>query len=245
MPSIPASSIAQLADELAEWEDWEYHNTQSERQRPILLSYLRYTYARLAEEGKIAISPDGQRACFNTGLGTPDEEDIFALFVRNKIPDQQPWFLQRWCREGQGELCPFGDLPRAAHYFDDPSLLVFDARKTVRVDWEHLMQDDHLPRFPEPYAGMSRDLLRKELEHATNRVVKRVSRNYRLAVPQYYNGVMQLLLPVCLGESRRAEVALTAELKGSFYHVATCLSLDMAYNNARLIAKPDRDWLQP
>lgn len=29
------------------------------------------------------------------------------------------------------------------------------------------------------------------------------------------------------------------------YEVATILTLDQAYNNARLLAKPDREWLNP
>ncbi|MCH8930901.1 MAG: DUF3825 domain-containing protein [Proteobacteria bacterium] len=30
-----------------------------------------------------------------------------------------------------------------------------------------------------------------------------------------------------------------------FYCAATCLTLDMAYNNARQLARPDSDWLEP
>ncbi|HII1671176.1 TPA: DUF3825 domain-containing protein [Salmonella enterica] len=30
-----------------------------------------------------------------------------------------------------------------------------------------------------------------------------------------------------------------------FYRASTCLTLDMSYNNARLLARPDRDWLVP
>lgn len=32
---------------------------------------------------------------------------------------------------------------------------------------------------------------------------------------------------------------------GEMYRASTCLTLDMAINNARLLAKPDRDWLNP
>ena len=42
-----------------------------------------------------------------------------------------------------------------------------------------------------------------------------------------------------------ADLALVVERHSTFYRAATCLTLDMAYNNARQIARPDRDWLQP
>ena len=43
----------------------------------------------------------------------------------------------------------------------------------------------------------------------------------------------------------RADLALVVERFADFYRAATCLALDMAYNNARQLARPDRDWLAP
>ena len=37
--------------------------------------------------------------------------------------------------------------------------------------------------------------------------------------------------------------ALTVTKVGNYYQGHTCLTLDMAYNNARLIAKPESNWL--
>jgi hypothetical protein len=51
---------------LAEPEDWAYKRTASEHPKPILYNYLVYTYGRLAEENKIAASPDGDHAVFDT-----------------------------------------------------------------------------------------------------------------------------------------------------------------------------------
>ena len=42
-----------------------------------------------------------------------------------------------------------------------------------------------------------------------------------------------------------ADLALVVEDHVGFYRASTCLTLDMAYNNARQLARPDRDWLQP
>jgi hypothetical protein len=43
----------------------------------------------------------------------------------------------------------------------------------------------------------------------------------------------------------RADLALSVDRVGDVYRAATVLTLDMAYNNARLIARPDRVWLEP
>ena len=39
-------------------------------------------------------------------------------------------------------------------------------------------------------------------------------------------------------------LVVTKNSSGNFYQGHTCLTLEMAYNNARLIAKPDSNWLR-
>ena len=95
----------QKLDELAELADdevWEYQKPTSENHhKPILFNYLRYTYSRLAEEGKIVVSDDGQFIAFNTGLVTENQEPIFCLSNQNRLQDaRQPWHFQAWCRKG-------------------------------------------------------------------------------------------------------------------------------------------------
>jgi hypothetical protein len=67
-------------------EPWDYQNTPEYHQKPILYNYLRYTYARVAEEEKIELSHDGLFVAFNTGLVTPNQEPIFALFTLRHYP---------------------------------------------------------------------------------------------------------------------------------------------------------------
>ena len=70
--------------------------------------------------------------------------------------------------------------------------------------------------------------------------------NYKTAIPQFYKGKMQLLVPICLQTPNVPDLALTCmktEDKRK-YLGCTCLTLEMAYNNARLIAKPESNWLQ-
>ncbi|MBF0134855.1 MAG: DUF3825 domain-containing protein [Magnetococcus sp. DMHC-1] len=230
---------------LAEDEDWEYKNSPGlAKKRPILHNYIRFTYKRLAEEGQIELSDDGQMIVFDTGLVTKNQEPIFALFSHNYIQNRQPWHFKKWCRKGEGDLNVFSALPDMAHYFTDPSSLIFDRRKELRINYEHIIQDNK-DRFPEPYKSMEDHTLQIFLKGYIDNVKERIKRNYKTAVPQYYNGNIQLLLPLCMSSPSRADLALVAENKGNFYRIATCLTLDMAYNNARQLARPDKDWLQP
>ncbi len=229
---------------MAESEDWEYHNTSSEHVLPILYNYLRYSYRRLAEENKIVLSSDGQLACFNTGLVTQHQEAIFAFFEVHRGKERQPWYFKEWLRKGQWELNRFNELPDMAHYFDDPFCLVFDTRKELRINIEHIIEVNR-ERFPEPYCSMDNHPLQTYLKGAIDNVKERIKRSYKTAIPQYYNGQVQLLLPLCLSSPSIADMAMVIERHLMFYRATTCLTLDMAYNNARQISKPDRDWLQP
>jgi hypothetical protein len=70
--------------DLAEAEDWTYQHAPSDHPFPVLYNYVRYTYRRVAEESKIALSTDGQYCCFNVGVVTPNQEPIFASFEPNR-----------------------------------------------------------------------------------------------------------------------------------------------------------------
>jgi hypothetical protein len=236
--------LTELKD-LAEDEDWEYHNTPTTHRRPILYNYIRYTYRRVAEENKIGLSEDGGYSCFNTGLVTPNQEPIYASFQANRREDAQPWFFKEWLRRGEWELNKFPDLPDLAHYFDDPTCLVFDIRRDFRVNVEHIVTETPRERFPEPYRSMDLFAIQTVLKGAIDNARERVRRSYKAAIPQFYRGQVQLLLPLCLSNPQRADLAMVVERHATFYRASTCLTLDMAYNNARQLAKPDRDWLQP
>ncbi len=235
------SELAKIAEE----EEWSYQHTTSEHPRPVLFNYIKYTYRRIAEEHKIGLSIDGQFACWNSGLVTPNQEPLFASFETNRNQDAQPWYFKGWFRKGQWELSKFAELPDLAHYFDDPTCLVMDNRKDLRINIEHIIEDTPRDRFPDPYRSMQNYALQTVLKGAIQNARERVRRSYKTAVPQFYRGHVQLLLPLCLSDPQQADLALVVERHDTFYRAATCLTLDMAYNNARQLARPDRDWLQP
>lgn len=230
---------------LSEPEDWEYKSTPAAHGKPILRNYITYTYRRLVQEKKITITPDEEFACFNLGLITSTQEPIYALFAKNKLDSfSHYWHFWKFCRRGEWELNRFASLPEMAHYYDDPSSLVYDSRKELRINVEHIIQDN-LERFPDALKSMNAFGLQNLVKGAIDSAVERVRRNYKTAIPQYYQNSVQLLLPLTLLDPSKADLALVAERFGDFYRAATCLTLDMAYNNARQLARPDRDWLAP
>ncbi|MFN8616103.1 MAG: DUF3825 domain-containing protein [Dehalococcoidia bacterium] len=230
---------------LAEPEEWDYRHTPTEHVKPILFNYLRYTYQRVAEEEKIGLAADGSAIAFDTGLVTATQEPIYCFCTQNRLPDaRQPWHFHAWRRKGEWDMTRFAALPPMAHYFDDPSKLVLDPRRDLRVNVEHIVLENK-ERFPAPYNTMPDYQLQTFLNGAIANAKERVRRNYKTAIPQYYRGRLQLLLPLCLSHPDTADLALVVEDHADFYRASTCLTLDMAYNNARQLARPDRDWLQP
>ena len=83
------------------------------------------------------------------------------------------------------------------------------------------------------------------LDGALKQTKRMLEADYRTAIPQYYNHSIQLLLPICLRHPGKPDLALACmkTSDGSKYLGRTCLTLRMAYHNARLLARVDRSWL--
>jgi hypothetical protein len=134
-------------------------------------------------------------------------------------------------------------LPERAGYFNDPGELIFDYRCTIRSNKQHILVDNR-NRLPIEYQVAEKyEVLIRQFDGAVAETEKKLSANYKLAVPQYYQNKMQLLIPLCL-TGNTPELALAIEKQGAVYIGRTCLTLEMAYNNARLIVKPETDWLR-
>ncbi len=76
--------------------------------------------------------------------------------------------------------------------------------------------------------------------------LKRVNWNFKTAIPMYYPPLnkMSLLLPLSLIDDEYIDLALVVEkTKSGNYLGHTVLPLSWAYSNARLITRPDSDWL--
>ena len=233
--------------EKAEPENWDEVGSDGVHRYEVLRSYIMQTFSRLTIEDKadpgkkIALGEaDGhQYACFNTGLVTRNQLDIFALF---QGPEEGRRFHGFYNESDQIMHGKFHALPALADYFTDSSVLLYDRKCELYLNVDHII-DQHLERFPENMRG-NPFMARTSLDGACERARKRVYRNYKTAVPQYYHGSIQLLLPLCLQDPVKPDLALVVSRNGQQYRGDTVLPLQWAYKNARLLCRPDSDWLK-
>lgn len=246
------SWAVQLAN-LAEKEDWNYQVKPAKDPHTVLRSYLKYTFLRQNElQDHVLTSNDESHLAFNTGLVTPFQEELFALF--RKRPSSEagpPWILRAFEKASSVVILQmFGSsLPPLASYYDDPAQLVFDTRLPLSVNVEHVPHDRE--RFPPTLKSLSPQDLAALVNARAPEALDRVRRNYKTAIPQFYrdgktgDAKMQLLLPVAPLARDQVELALAVDRLESVYLGRTVLPLDWAYNNARLLTRPDSDWLRP
>lgn len=208
----------------------------------ILKNYILHTFSRLYDEGKV-IEEDSY-AIFNTGLFDLYYKPVFAYFIPNLNQDKQKWFLDSFITEYQLVTLGISKIPERANYFDNPADLVFDTRLDIVAQYDHIFGDEeNIQRLPLSVRSSS---MRYSLFDGAIATTKRMlEANYKVAVPQYYKGKIQLLVPICLQDPNVPDLALTCDKTpdGMKYLGCTCLTLEMAYNNARLIAKPESNWL--
>ena len=93
---------------------------------------------------------------------------------------------------------------------------------------------------------MSEMDFRDAINDSIDLAYRRIKRNYKTAIPQFYSHEIQFLVPLYSRKDRaNALAAMVIRKNESIYEISTILTLDQAYNNARLLAKPDREWLNP
>ncbi|MCM1127698.1 MAG: DUF3825 domain-containing protein [Lachnospiraceae bacterium] len=212
----------------------------------ILKNYIEHTFLKLQEEEEEKILREEEYALFNTGLYTVYYESIFAYFTKNKIQNRQEWYLDGFYTSYQLGMMGVVNLPQRANYFKVPSDLVFDTNCNIVPQYPHIFGDaENFLRIPESVRESPNKTLL--FDGAIKRAKCMIDANYKTAVPQYYRGRIQLLIPICLVSESVPDLALVVSKNdtGNQYLGHTCLTLDMAYNNARLIARPDSAWLKP
>ena len=127
----------------------------------------------------------------------------------------------------------------------DEALEALDAAFSAKDNGERCLAFDHLEEVIEDDVKIKRRLIHR-LDDAIELAQKRVEWNFKTAVPAFYptKDQMSLLLPLDLTEDENPDVALVVELAESGAYIGqTILTMRMAYNNARMVCRPDSDWL--
>lgn len=233
-------------------EQWNFDRpSESEKPFSILFNYINYTYDRVKQEGKIAITSDGNYMCFNTGLQTVHGTDVFAFFVKRDkttLADTKQWYFIAFTQKTEERMQGFEALPDIADYFTNPADFIFDKRLPIDLDYTHII-DDNYDRFAN--IGLTdKHIIQALLENAVSTVSEKLKRNYKIAIPQFYTdksisqSKIQLLLPLCMRTQDTADLALVVDKAKHRYVGKTILTLEWAYMNSRRIVKPDVDWLK-
>jgi hypothetical protein len=118
----------------------------------------------------------------------------------------------------------------------NPEILTIENRLKYFKDLAKAIEDD-----TKTYRSLT-----NRLKDAISLAIKRVEWNFKTAIPMYYptENKMSLLLPLSLIDDEIVDIALVVEkTKSGNYIGHTILPLNWAYNNARLVARPDSDWL--
>lgn len=164
-------------------------------------------------------------------------------------------------------------LPSPAHYYNQTSELVYNIKTDIgSYNWDHFIDncrrlpidflrengpkfDYSQPKTDKFYKELAKAIkadqrsmvrIKKRFSDAIDYAIKRVRWNFKTAIPIYYPGQKQisLLLPLALVDDDKIDVALVLEATESGAYIAhTILTLEMAYTNARLITRPDSEWL--
>lgn len=234
-----------------------YRNTQV----PKLKNYLDYTFVRLMDMENLTpgscfrLSANSDWVSFNTGLQNKHSVDLMAIFQRYKEregapPRETPDWVYKGCFAANE--APYRDkfgtvIPEIAQYSNNSQDFVFNTSYSLEKDgFDHLL-DRGRERAGMPNA--SDEVVRNYLRGALENLIPKIRRNYKVAIPVFYveEKRMQLLLPfVSVGDSTDVSCFLVDRNdENQCYNLKTIFDLDKAYFSARLITRPDKEWLNP
>lgn len=240
----------ELLAKMAQPEIWTYKKIKDADPYRILRNYIYFTYDRLDEENKILQSNDGEYRCMNTGLLTVYDQEIICLFKKSDMEGGLPWYLIGFFKETDKQFTTvFSCIPEMASYFDNASDLIYDSSLELNLRKEHII-DDNIDRFIE--AGYTdKRLISVLLDAAKETLIKKLKRNFKLALPSYYYNSeskehkMQLLAPLYFPGAPVKLALVMNKVKSDaneYYEGVTVLPVEWAYMNSRLIVKPDEEW---
>lgn len=246
------------------YDAWEFQQERFKEKYnysvPKLRNYLNYTFMRLLElelmtPGRhFLYSQDGKWVCFNTGLQNSHAVDLIAIFQKYVAKGGDSASKPDWVFKG---CYPSNDayhrqrfataVPEIAWYSTDSRDFIFDTSYTLDRD-----SFDHLFERAKERSGMSNntdEAVRNYLRGAIENLLPKIKRNYKVAIPIYYveERRMQLLLPFASARSSAEVSCFLIERNDSTksYDLKTIFDLDQAYFAARLITRPDKEWLNP
>ena len=237
-------------------ESWRFRNPAyppKNTDTPILEKYIHYVFKKQIidfnnepdkEFADTIFHVRNEVACFHTGLYTKGNyRSIYGCFSRNKKKDTMlDWFFRGFADEASTFTRYIQPLPQRPAYLLPISGMNYFPEWDIRVNVSHILGDpENVARLPEEIrSARNLPLL---LETAVELSRRKAAFEPGIVVPQGYQGKVQFLLPICLMDTEHPDLAMTLTPMDGYYLGHTCLTLEMAYMNARLIGKPTAPWL--
>ncbi len=230
----------------AEPEKWDQTDLHSKYKNSTLFYYIIHTFDRVFEQGKIYVDESEENAFFNTGLMDVQGNEFLGQFEKNNLYDgdiekYNYWHFKGFVKSNQREFIKIcNEKPNIATYYTNYNEVYFDPSLPIELNFNHFY-DDNLERLPEELSILDRETARMVFTGFLEFTKKKIKRNDRIAVPQFYNGKIMFLIPVVLFKKKTMVIAL--EKINNVYVANTVLTMGMAYNCARLLNKPESNWL--
>ncbi len=234
------NKLEYLAD-IAEPEKWGFSEQEP---LSILKNYVFKTFEQCNKQGKIEYSADRKWCCVNTGLLTPNGKDILMIFNENK-KQESPWYLKsfRDCAE-RDFMDNFTKIPKLASYTDNFEEFYFKPNYNIEINTDHIL-DDNWERINKE-VNLPKNMVKVLLNGVIEETKLKVQRNMRLVVPQFYKDEIMYLMPIRIpvSEDKIVTMALAIEETDTHqYRANTIFTKEMAYEKARLLMKPESNWL--
>lgn len=236
------TKMLEFLSELAEEEKWSFGD---EKEFSVLRKYILGTFSQCQKQEKILESADGKYSCFNTGLLTQNGNDIIGLFEKNSRANAQPWVLKKFVEKSHRDfLDVFTEIPKLATYTSNFEELYFNPDYNIIVNTDHIL-DDNWERI-ESVVKINKTIMKTLLVGVIEEAKLRIKRNLRLVVPQFYKNEIMYLVPVKIPtlDGNYETMALAVEKTATNqYRANTIFTKEMAYEKARLLMKPESNWL--
>jgi hypothetical protein len=178
---------------------------------------------------------------------------LLAIFQRYKLREgsaPRPDWVFKGCYAPNDRQYRerFGvSLPDLAWYSTDSRDFVFNTSYRLERD-----VFDHLFDRAKERAGLPNaqdEVVRNYLRGALENLVPKIRRNYKVAIPVWYveERRMRLLLPFVSASNSNDVSCFLVDRDDTTetYRLKTIFDLDQAYYSARLITRPDKEWLDP